>query len=156
MSNRICIVYDTKRGSTEMIVKWMEEAIKGKAEVKVMRVSEVDSLRGCNLVVIGSPIYYERPLKSVLKFLEEHRDELRDKKVAVFVVCLAELFGHFTKGYIEKYYLGPILKKVPAKVVKAGIMRGWLAKPDFNQKENIQKWINDVLSASFYSNGVGC
>jgi len=134
----------------------MEESVKGKAEVKVMRMSEVKSLENCGLVVIGSSIYYERPLKSVLKFLEEHRDELRGKKVAVFVVCLAELFGHFTKGYIEKHYLGPILKRVPEKVVKAGIMRGWPAKPDFNQKENVQKWINDVLSASFYSNGVGC
>ncbi|NJE13152.1 flavodoxin domain-containing protein [Thermococcus sp. LS2] len=59
---RVYIIYDTKRGSTEMIVKWMSDAIKDEADVRLMRVFEVDSLEECDFIIVRSPIYYERPL----------------------------------------------------------------------------------------------
>ncbi|NJE08555.1 hypothetical protein E3E31_08470 [Thermococcus sp. M39] len=142
---KACIIYDTKKGSTEMIANWMRESIERKAEVRMMRVNEVDSLKDCDLVVIGSPIYYERPLKGVLKFLEQNQDELRDKKIAVFVVCLAEIFGHVGKSYAKKRYVGDLIKRVPGKVIGTAVIRGWIRKPDFSQKAVVQKWIRELL-----------
>ena len=142
---KVCIVYDTRRGSTEMIANWMKEAIGDKAEAIVMHVNKVNDLKDCDLIVIGSPIYYERPLKSVLKFLEQHQDELRNKKVAVFVVCIAEIFGHAGKTYAEKRYVGALIKRVPGNIIGTAIVKGWIRKPDFSQKAVVQKWINELL-----------
>jgi|Deesub1362B_J571_1020462.scaffolds.fasta_scaffold00031_32 menaquinone-dependent protoporphyrinogen oxidase len=144
MSNCICIIYDTKRGSTRQIVEWMGEAVKDR-EVKIMQVNEVKNLDKCNLVVIGSPIYYERPLKSVLRFLELNEEELRNKKIAVFIVCIAEIFGNIGREYAQKRYVGALLKRISGDVIKTGIIKGWFKNPDFSQKENAQKWIREVI-----------
>ncbi|MBO8174304.1 MAG: flavodoxin domain-containing protein [Thermococcus sp.] len=142
---KVCVIYDTKKGSTEMIANWMRESIERKAEVRMMHVTKVDSLKDCDLVVIGSPIYYERPLKSVLKFLEQRQNELKGKKVAVFVVCMAGIFGHAGKTYAEKRYVGALIKRVPGKIIGTAIIRGWIRKPDFSQKVVVQKWIKELL-----------
>ncbi|ADT84303.1 flavodoxin domain-containing protein [Thermococcus barophilus] len=142
---KVCIVYDTKRGSTGIIASWMGEAIKDVCDVRVMHIGEVNTLKDCDLIVIGSPIYYERPLKSVLEFLEQHQDELRNKKVAVFVVCIAEIFGHAGKAYAEKRYVGALIKRVPGKVIETAVIKGWIRKPNFSQKVVVQNWIKELL-----------
>lgn len=53
----------------------------------VQNVAEADP-RGFDLIVIGSPIYEEHPLPSVVNFLVANRDRLSDKDVALFVVCV--------------------------------------------------------------------
>jgi len=66
----ICIIYDTRRGSTAKIVEWIVEALRhsgcGAITSRVNQALPTD----CDLVMIGAPIYYERPLGSVLRFLE--------------------------------------------------------------------------------------
>ncbi|WP_206205329.1 hypothetical protein [Thermococcus sp. LS2] len=60
------------------------------------------TVKNCSLSFVS-----EIEIRSVLEFLEGHQEELKDKRVAVFVVCMAELFGHFTRKYIQKHYLQP-------------------------------------------------
>jgi len=37
--------------------------------------------------------------------------ELRDKKIAIFIVCIAQMFGKPTERYIKIHYLRPLEKK---------------------------------------------
>lgn len=134
----------------------MREAVEGEARVRVLRVGEVDRLDECGLIVIGSPIYYERPLKSILEFLEKRRDELRDREVAVFIVCIANLFSRLAGGIVERveeYYIRQITGRIPGRIVKTGVIKGWLLKPDPKQKIRAQKWIREVLAVSSHNMG---
>ena len=65
---RACIVYGTRRGSTEAVARAMAVTINGLAEVEVFSVAEDPALEECDLVVIGAPIYYERPILEVMEF----------------------------------------------------------------------------------------
>ena len=86
---RVLIIYDTRYGSTKTIARWIAEgtASKGDVDVVVQNVAEADP-RGFDLIVIGSPIYEEHPLPSVVNFLAANRDHFVDKDVALFVVCV--------------------------------------------------------------------
>ncbi len=108
---KVCIIYDTKRGSTKQIAEWMKEGLMdARILVDLKKVDRVDNF-AYDLFVIGSPIYWEKPLKSVVNFLSENKDKFKGKKVAVFVVCLAKLFGHFTDKHVKNHYLKPLKKK---------------------------------------------
>ena len=144
----ICIVYDSKREkrATRQIVEWMAEelgSIRG-VGVSVKRPWEVESF-DYDLFVVGSPIYYEKPLKSVVDFLASNREKLKQKKVAVFILCWAEKFGRLAKGYVKKRYLKPLEREVSDSLIMSGVFRGWLRNPDIKQKELCTNWIREVV-----------
>jgi menaquinone-dependent protoporphyrinogen oxidase len=142
---KVCIIYDTKRGSTKQIAEWMKEGLMdARILVDLKKVDRVDNF-AYDLFVIGSPIYWEKPLKSVVNFLSENKDKFKGKKVAVFVVCLAKLFGHFTDRHVKNHYLKPLEEEILDSLVKRGVFKGWLKKPDYNEKKNVIKWIREVV-----------
>ncbi len=75
--SRVLIAYDTKYGSTERIAQWIAEGIaeRGTNDVSV-DVKNVLNVTVVNYdgVVIGSPIYDDEPLYSVIAFLDAQRD----------------------------------------------------------------------------------
>ncbi|MCC7571908.1 MAG: flavodoxin domain-containing protein [Candidatus Methanofastidiosum sp.] len=83
MTNNL-LVYDTKYGSTEVIARWISEEIKN---IVVKKPSEVSSIDEYPLIIIGSPDYDDKPLKSISEFIEKFNKELKQKKIAIFVVC---------------------------------------------------------------------
>jgi len=66
------IVYDSKHGSTEKICNWIKEGI---GDADICNVNNVSSLN-YDLILVGSPIYFGKPLKSVISFLDDKRDSL--------------------------------------------------------------------------------
>ncbi|MCD6457368.1 MAG: hypothetical protein J7K82_00830 [Thermoproteales archaeon] len=144
----VCIVYDTKqeKGATKQIVEWMMEELKTISDIRVdvKRPWEVENF-DYDLFVVGSPIYWEKPMKSIVNFLSFNRDNLKNRKVAVFILCLAEAFGKYTKGYIEAQYLKPLEKEVLNSLIESGVFRGWLRNPDYRQKQICSKWIRKVI-----------
>jgi menaquinone-dependent protoporphyrinogen IX oxidase len=88
---RILVAYDTEYGSTERVAHWVAEGIAecepNETTVDVKNISHVVDLN-YECMAIGSPIYEEEPLNSVITFLETHRTSLEHLKVALFVVCV--------------------------------------------------------------------
>lgn len=138
---KVCIIYDTKRGSTRQIVEWMANALKD-YDVKVFHISEVSSLNYCDLIILGAPVYYEKPLESFLKFLEDHSSWFEGKLVAVFIVCTVP---RFLLVYARKHYLKPVLERVKGKVIDTLIVRGWFTKPPKGVKEEVEEWAKKVI-----------
>ena len=144
---KACIIYDTIRGSTLYFAKWIKDELeKSGIETDVKKVNEVDSFN-YDLFIIGSPIYWERPLKSVISFLDNHKLELRDKKIAIFIVCIAQMFGKPTERYIKIHYLRPLEKKVSNLIIESGIFKGWLKTPNFNEREKVKNWVRRLISS---------
>jgi menaquinone-dependent protoporphyrinogen oxidase len=99
---RILIVYDTKGGTTKEIIGWIRDGARSRgAYVDVLDAKGTASTLNYDLIVAGSPIYYERPLESVLRFLR--RNDLRGHNIALFVVCYAGVFG--MRNFMVRRYL---------------------------------------------------
>jgi menaquinone-dependent protoporphyrinogen oxidase len=111
---RILIVFDTKGGSTKEIIQWIREGAASQgAHVDVRSPNAVTSL-DYDLIVVGTPIYDDRPMASVQRFLEAGR--LHDKKLALFVVCFAGVFG--MRNFMVRKYLDELQEKCAGVVVK--------------------------------------
>ncbi|BAI61187.1 conserved hypothetical protein [Methanocella paludicola SANAE] len=114
MMGRILIVYDTKGGTTWEIVQWIREGAAAKgARVDVKSPNAVTSL-DYDLIVVGSPIYNDRPMRSIRNFLEGKG--LHNKKVAIFVVCFAGIFG--MRNFMVRKYLDDLQEDCDGVVIK--------------------------------------
>jgi len=135
---KVHVIYDTKRGATERVAGWIGNAMKEMgAEVEVKRAGDVKEIDG-ELVVIGSPVYWERPLRSVRDFVKSRKEELARKKLAFFVVCMA---GEFA----GKRYLKSLMDGLEDMTVARCVFRGWLWRVVSHKRERVEKWARDVL-----------
>ena len=116
------IVYDSKHGATEKVSIWIKDGI---GDADVCRVDEVSSLE-YELIIVGSPVYFGKPLKSVTGFLESKKDELMNKKIIPFVVCIRN-----GKKYLSK------LKKFIPNAEEGKIFRGRFLFHKLNKEECI-------------------
>jgi menaquinone-dependent protoporphyrinogen IX oxidase len=81
---RALVVYDTKYGATEQIANWIAEGIN---DTDLRLAGNVESLN-YDLIVVGSPIYNEVPIASVIRFLDKNREAMKNRKVALFTVSV--------------------------------------------------------------------
>jgi flavodoxin len=114
MMGRILIVFDSKGGSAKEIIQWIREGAVAKgAHVDVMSPGSVTSL-DYDLIVVGSPIYNEKPMRSVRRFLECRG--LDNKRLAMFVVCFAGVFG--MRNPLVQRYLDDLRRGCTGIIVK--------------------------------------
>ncbi|WP_175059350.1 flavodoxin domain-containing protein [Thermococcus sp. 2319x1] len=142
---KVCIIYDSKHGTTEKVAEAIKETIEKYANVDVVRVSEVKSLKACELVIVGMPIYYERPLKSILEFLEKHSDELEKKKVAIFIVYFAVAFGSLVRWHIQNHYIKPLKERIHGEIVDTLVLRGGIGNIREGEIEKARRWAFRLL-----------
>lgn len=81
------IVYSSKYGCTEQCAVLLKERLEREAtlcnaaEASSVALDEFDS------VVIASPIYMGKILPPISRFWQRHRDQLLQKRLAVFICC---------------------------------------------------------------------
>lgn len=95
------ICYDTKYGSTTQICHFIKSGMEMNADIK--NICEVNSF-DYDLIIIGSPIFIGKPMKSVGDFIIANYEKLRDQKVAVFVTCwaMATEYGASSGEFLEQ------------------------------------------------------
>ncbi len=95
------ICYDTKYGSTTEICHYISSGMKIDTEIK--RFYEVDSF-DYDVIIIGSPIFIGKPMKSAEEFIVNNVKELENKKIAVFVTCwaMATKYGKSSGEFLEQ------------------------------------------------------
>jgi len=100
---RILIVYDTKGGPPARSSAGSRRGPFHEAQpwdaFEATRAATVPL--NYDLIVAGTPIYYDHPMDSVLRFLG--RDDLRGHSLALFVVCYAGVFG--MRNFMVRRYL---------------------------------------------------
>jgi menaquinone-dependent protoporphyrinogen IX oxidase len=78
--------------------------------VDIKNIPEVNSF-DYDLIIIGSPIFIGKPMKSVGDFIIANYEKLRHKKIAVFITCwaMATEYGASSGEFLEqlKKYLPP-------------------------------------------------
>ena len=120
------IAYDTRYGTTATIAQWLCEAIG--SECDIANVADVKSL-DYDLIVIGSPIYTDEPLPSVMRFLHDHHGALSQRKVALFFVY-DELLTQKSE-----FYLDELREQAPPGVLAVGIFGGYFDVSVLNEHD---------------------
>ena len=144
MTNNL-LVYDTKYGSTEVIARWISEEM-GNTEVK--KPLEVESIRDYPLIVIGSPDYDDKPLGSIVEFIKKFSSELKQKKIAIFVVCNdLEESEYKGKEIGGKFNLEILKRELPKENIVLEEVFGGVFNPkilDADDQEKIVKFFREI------------
>jgi menaquinone-dependent protoporphyrinogen oxidase len=115
MANKLAlIIYDTKYGSTEQVAHWVAEGIN---DSDIRHVDDVASLF-YDLLVIGSPVYNDAPSSHIMAFLDRYRENLANKRMAIFTVSLPyNMTPERAKSYSGAIVLQELAGKVKGKVI---------------------------------------
>jgi menaquinone-dependent protoporphyrinogen oxidase len=142
MEKRILIAYDTVYGSTVEVAEFLgKELGKEGNVVNVHRLNTVNEITDYQAVVLGSPIIKEKVTEDTISFLRRYHDELSQRPLALFIVCLLARGGISTHETAVSNYVNPILKEFkkisPVSIsVFAGVL-DYDKYPD-TVKENMQ------------------
>ncbi len=129
------IAYDTRYGTTEEIAHWLAEGLAVDCDVR--NVADVTSL-DYDLIVVGSPMYTDEPLPSVIQFLREHSTSLSSKNVALFLVY-DKLIASKLGAYEEM-----IREQAPPNILGVAIFGGYMdvAKLTEHDRRTIEDFFN--------------
>ncbi|NHJ21756.1 MAG: hypothetical protein EAX91_12485 [Candidatus Lokiarchaeota archaeon] len=155
---QILIAYGTRYGATAGTAEEISKVLQGEGfELKVVNLKEekVKDISNFDLIIIGNGMKMEMWTSNVKAFLKKFSNELKEKKVAIFVSsggrALMEYKGEndeierITKKYLEdkatKYDLNPI-----SMIMFGGI---W----DYNQMGKIYRKFLDAEKENFIPAG---
>jgi flavodoxin len=115
----VVIVYGSRYGSTAQTAEWIAAGLAGQADV--VSAKEAGDLGAYQSVVLGSGIYNGTLHADMAAFLEKRGAEVKDKVVALFVVCgmPPDQAGEYLAMFAEKSGSKPLLAKA---------FNGWMKK----------------------------
>jgi menaquinone-dependent protoporphyrinogen IX oxidase len=143
MANKLALViYDTKYGSTEQVAHWVAEGIN---DADIRHVEDVTSLF-YDLIVIGSPVYNDAPSSHILAFLDRYKENLANKRLAVFTVSLPyNMTPERAKRYAGTHCLVEITGKIKGKVLDTKAFLGKVEEKDLTALDRLSLRIQYFL-----------
>jgi menaquinone-dependent protoporphyrinogen oxidase len=89
MNEKILVTYTSYSGTTAEIAEAISKTLaQSGAHVDLFSMQDVKSVAAYSAVVIGSPIRASKWSPAAVKFIQDHRSELLQKRVAIFTVCI--------------------------------------------------------------------
>ena len=93
---RTLIIYSSKYGAAKEVAEQIKRGLEGTCDLMSIRQEQEIDLGKYDRVLLGTSVYAGQIGKEIKTFAEVHKDELLEKKVGIFFVCLM-------KGQVEKY-----------------------------------------------------
>ena len=133
------IIYASRYGSTARTAEWIAEGMEWKAVA--ISLKDAGDLRAYKQVVLGSGICFDQLYPDMSAFLETRGEEVRNKLLAVFVVCGTP--PDQAQGYLDMF-----AEKCKAKHLLMKAFSGWIKKEllspeDRKSLEDYYKSINE-------------
>lgn len=143
MANKLAlIIYDTKYGSTEQIAHWVAEGIN---DADIRHVDDVTSLF-YDLIIIGSPVYNDAPSSHIMAFLDRYKENLANKRLAVFTVSLPyNMTPERAKSYTGIQGLMEITSKIKGTVIDTKAFLGKVEEKDLTALDKLSLRIQYFL-----------
>jgi menaquinone-dependent protoporphyrinogen IX oxidase len=134
----VAVVYGSRYGSTAQTAEWIAAGMGGRAAV--LAAKDAKDLSGYKHLVLGSGIYGDQLHADMTAFLEKHGEEVKDKLVALFVVCGTP--PDQAGGYLDMF-----AGKCGVKPLLAQVFGGWqkkelLSAEDYAGLEKYYKSVN--------------
>ncbi len=109
MEKLILVTYASRTGSTVGVAEAIGETLmKGGAQVEVRAMEITDNLNPYDAVVAGSAIRSNCWLPEAMQFLRDHREALRSKPFAAFLVCMTLAIGNGRYRQQVESFLDPV------------------------------------------------
>lgn len=125
MENKILVTYASRTGSTVGVAEAIGETLtKGGLQVDVRAMETVHDLNPYAAIVAGSAIHSSRWLPEAMQFLRDHREALRSRPFAAFLVCMTLTIGNGKYRQQVESFLDPVRALV--RPVAAGYFAGVL------------------------------
>ncbi len=119
------ILYGSRYGATEQSARWIAEGMNQEADVKAVK--EAGDLASYKFIILGSGIYYGSLHQDMTAFLTTRRDEVKDRVVALFVVCGRGAGG---TNYLDAF--NQALGRTPGLTKAFG---GWMKKESLSPQD---------------------
>ena len=127
------IIYYSKYGSTKEIAHSIQEKLGAEHICDVRDLSDISA----DLLIIGSSIYKEKSHKEILRLLKDN-DRLKDKAVALFVVCLSrKLVKTPTRDVGGPVYLRQLEEALGRESIATQIFGGRMIPAEMEEEERI-------------------
>lgn len=84
------IVFSTKHGCTEKCVKILSKELKDNVDLVNLNTSKDTNISKYDKVIIGGSIYIGRIQKEVREFCSKYLEELKEKKIGLFICGMQE------------------------------------------------------------------
>jgi len=122
----------------------MADEISGETDVAALDMEKNPDMSDCELIPPGVPIYYEKPLPALRTTVEDN-DGFRDRKVALFIMCIAPKFGSRGVKYSEDRYIRLSEEGIEGDVIATKVFHGWILKEDAVTMKEGRDWIKRVV-----------
>ncbi len=130
---RALVVYDTKYGATEQIANWIAEGIN---DADLRRIGDVTSLN-YDLIIVGCPVYNEMPSGRIIQFLDDNRDVMKNRKVALFTVSVPfDMTPDRAKRFAGQKDVKPLFEHVAGTVIAS---KAFLGKIDLGEMSEFDR-----------------
>ena len=83
---KTALIYSSKYGSTKRVANQIAEKLKVIDDLFCMEKDSPD-LHNYDAIILGMPIYAGSTTRDMRSFLKKNRDSLKDKIIAVFILC---------------------------------------------------------------------
>jgi menaquinone-dependent protoporphyrinogen oxidase len=160
MTKKVLLTYASRAGSTAEVAGRIGSILKGLSfDVDVKSVKEVTDITMYDSIVIGSAVRMFKLLPETVKFANRLRDELKNKPVAYFIVCLTMYENNKESRAKAQEYLKPLLKiKQPISIGLFGgkmdysklsfiwriLFKGRIPEGDFRNWNLIEEWAKNL------------
>jgi len=114
------VVYQSKYGTTQKVAEYLSLVL---GPGRYLTPAEFkDEYQDFDLVIVGSPIYSGQPLPEISKFLEDHAEWLKGKKVALFSISIDLKEGYEKLGDMETVIGEAVSKRALGGTLKLGVL----------------------------------
>lgn len=132
------ICFGSRYGSTRQVCE--DISIGMGIPTSIRPVSEVDCL-DYDIVVIGTPVFIGKPMKTVTEFITAHSNELKDRNIALFVTCWAASTQY---AAASSEFISQVAKYLPAcRLLSTAALPGKLLMDQISEAD--RKLLNRLL-----------
>jgi menaquinone-dependent protoporphyrinogen oxidase len=156
---KVIVLYDSKRGSTEECALRLSHDLNCDAKKVRVKIDMKDyDLDNYDHIIIGTPLYMGRPLKSISHFVKQKHDLLKNKSVSFFICGIGDpdemiesFKNHLHSDIVESStiikHFGGELHPDKANFIMKSIMEQMLKDPKIQatiDEDEINVFIKDI------------
>jgi len=159
--SKVLITYASKTGTTEEVSHKINEILKEKGHfADLKKINEVKNVSEYDAVILGSGVRVGKIFSESVNFLKRFQNELKNKKIFYFIVCLTikddtpenrKIVEGFIKPLIQiikpidyQFFAGRFYYSNISPLFRSFLKKANIPEGDYIEWEKITNWVNSI------------